>query len=41
MLSVINHPNEGVSNSRDALEFSKQRGLKEVNLLVCDGLTKI
>jgi transposase-like protein len=41
MLSVINHPNEGVSNWRDAFECPRQRGLNEVNLLVCDGLTKI
>jgi transposase-like protein len=41
VLSVINHPNEGASNWRDALEFPKQRGLKDVNLLVCDGLTGI
>lgn len=41
VLTVVNHPNEGASNWRDAFESLKQRGLKEVNLVVCDGLTGI
>lgn len=41
VLTVINHPNEGAGNWKDVFEFLKQRGLKEVNLVVCDGLMGI
>ncbi len=40
-MTVINHPNEGASDWRGAFESLKQRGLKEVNLVVGDGLTGI
>jgi transposase-like protein len=38
VLSIVNHPNEGVSNWKEAFEALKQRGLESVNLFVCDGL---
>ena len=41
VLTIINHPNEGASNWRYAFESLKQRGLKEVNLIVCEGLAGI
>lgn len=41
VLAIVNHPNEGSSNWKDALKELKNRGLKEVNLVVCDGLQGI
>lgn len=41
VLSVINHPTEGATNWADAFKELKKRGLKEVQLVVCDGLTGI
>jgi transposase-like protein len=41
VLSIVNHPNEGASNWKEAFEALKQRGLEVVNLLVCDGLQGI
>lgn len=41
VISVINHPTEGSSNWREEFENLKARGLKEVNLLVSDGLQGI
>lgn len=41
VLSIVNHPNEGASNWKEAFEVLKQRGLETVNLFVCDGLQGI
>ena len=41
VLSIVNHPNEGATNWKDAFEDLKKRGLETVNLFVCDGLQGI
>jgi len=41
VLSVTNHPTEGATNWEDAFNDLKKRGLNEVQLVVCDGLTGI
>ncbi len=41
VLSIINHPNEGANNWKEAFEILKQRGVETVNLFVCDGLQGI
>lgn len=41
VIALINHPTEGSNNWREAFEVLKKRGLQEVNLVVCDGLTGI
>jgi transposase-like protein len=41
VLSVINHPTEGATNWQEAFESLKQRGVEQVQLVVCDGLTGI
>jgi len=41
VLSVINHPTEGAKNWEDAFEALKKRGVNQVQLVVCDGLTGI
>lgn len=41
VLTIVNHPNEGASNWREAFTSLKERGLETVNLFVCDGLTGI
>lgn len=41
VLSVINHPTEGSSNWREEFENLKARGVKEINLVVSDGLQGI
>jgi putative transposase len=41
VLSVINHPTEGATNWQEAFEQLKKRGVEEVQLVVCDGLTGI
>ena len=41
VLSIINHPTEGATNWKDAFADLKKRGLKSVQLVVCDGLTGI
>src|SRR5690606_33558138 len=41
VLSIINHPTEGANNWKEAFEDLKKRGLKTVNLFVCDGLQGI
>jgi putative transposase len=41
VLAIVNHPTEGSNNWRDAFIALKERGVKEVNLVVCDGLQGI
>jgi transposase-like protein len=41
VLAIVNHPNEGASNWKEAFKNLKERGLDTVNLFVCDGLTGI
>jgi transposase-like protein len=41
VLSIINHPTEGARNWEEAFEELKSRGVKQVQLIVCDGLTGI
>ncbi|MEQ1514842.1 MAG: IS256 family transposase [Lysobacteraceae bacterium] len=41
VLGVLNHPTEGATNWEDAFNDLKKRGLQEVQLVVCDGLTGI
>jgi putative transposase len=41
VLSIINHPTEGATNWEDAFKRLKDRGLKNVQLVVCDGLAGI
>jgi transposase-like protein len=41
VLAIVNHPNEGASNWKEAFKSLKERGLDTVNLFVCDGLTGI
>lgn len=41
VLSIINHPTEGATNWQDAFADLKKRGLKNVQLAVCDGLAGI
>lgn len=41
VLSIINHPNEGASNWKEAFQTLKNRGVTHVNLFVCDGLQGI
>lgn len=41
VIALVNHPTEGSKNWLDAFEDLKKRGLQEVNLMVCDGLTGI
>jgi putative transposase len=41
VLSIVNHPNEGANNWKEAFEALKQRGLETINLFVCDGLQGI
>jgi transposase-like protein len=41
VIAIVNHPNEGSSNWRDAFEILRKRGLDTVNLVVCDGLKGI
>ncbi|AMS26206.1 hypothetical protein AEM51_11125 [Bacteroidetes bacterium UKL13-3] len=41
VLSIINHPTEGATNWEEAFESLKNRGVKTVELVVCDGLTGI
>lgn len=41
VISIVNHPTEGSLNWKDAFEQLKARGLKNVKLVVCDGLQGI
>lgn len=41
VLSIINHPTEGSSNWKEEFERLKNRGVKNLKLIVCDGLTGI
>jgi putative transposase len=41
VLSVVNHPTEGASTWHEAFASLRQRGLEQVQLVVCDGLTGI
>ncbi|MFY7963262.1 MAG: IS256 family transposase [Chitinophagaceae bacterium] len=41
VLSVVNHPTEGATNWQEAFESLKKRGVEQVQLVVCDGLTGI
>jgi transposase-like protein len=41
VLSIVNHPTEGATNWLDAFEDLKKRGVAQVQLVVCDGLTGI
>lgn len=41
VLSIVNHPNEGATNWAEAFENLKERGVKNIPLVVCDGLTGI
>ena len=41
VLSIVNHPNEGASNWKEAFDAIKERGVETVNLFVCDGLQGI
>lgn len=41
VLSIFNHPTEGSTNWQDAFESLKKRGVQQIELVVCDGLTGI
>ena len=41
VLTVVNFPTESATNWKDVFEDLKERGVKVVNLLVCDGLAGI
>jgi putative transposase len=41
VIAIVNHPSEGSNNWKEAFEDLKNRGLQEVNLVVCDGLQGI
>jgi transposase-like protein len=41
VLSVINHPTEGAGNWEEIFQSLKDRGVKQVELVVCDGLSGI
>jgi transposase-like protein len=41
VLAIVNHPTEGSSNWGAIFNRLKERGVKEVNLVVCDGLIGI
>jgi len=41
VLAVINHPQEGASNWKEVFKSIKERGVSEISLFVCDGLTGI
>ncbi|MBL7789314.1 MAG: IS256 family transposase [Chitinophagales bacterium] len=41
VLSIVNHPTEGSSNWEEAFLALKKRGMKKVQLVVCDGLQGI
>jgi putative transposase len=41
VLAVVNHPTEGASNWEDAFLSLKERGVRQVQLVVADGLTGI
>ena len=41
VIALFNHPTEGSNNWQQAFEDLRKRGLEEVNLVVCDGLTGI
>lgn len=41
VLAIVNHPNEGASNWEEAFMQLKERGVKQVNLVVADGLAGI
>lgn len=41
VIALLNHPSEGSNNWQQAFEDLSKRGLQEVNLVVCDGLTGI
>jgi transposase-like protein len=41
VIAIVNHPSEGSNNWKEAFEELKNRGLQEVNLVVCDGLQGI
>lgn len=41
VLTIINHPTEGSTNWKEAFLDLKNRGVKQLQLIVCDGLTGI
>lgn len=41
VLSIVNHPTEGASNWEEALLQLKERGVENIQLVVCDGLSGI
>ena len=41
VISIINHPNEGANNWKEAFKALKERGVQTLNLVVCDGLQGI
>ena len=41
VLSIVNHPTESASNWLDIFEELKERGVKDIDLFVCDGLSSI
>lgn len=41
VLSIVNHPNEGASNWEEAFMQLKERGVRQINLVVADGLAGI
>lgn len=41
VLSIVNHPTEGATNWEEAFQSLKDRGVEQIQLVVCDGLTGI
>src|SRR5574337_223582 len=41
VLSIVNHPTEGATNWKDVFIDLKNRGVRTINLFVCDGLQGI
>jgi transposase-like protein len=41
VLAIVNHPTEGAGNWQEVFQNLKTRGVKEIKLFVCDGLTGI
>jgi len=41
VLAIVNHPTEGAGNWQEVFENLKERGVKQIKLFVCDGLTGI
>jgi transposase-like protein len=41
VIAIINHPTEGSHNWKAVFESLKKRGLEQIGLVVCDGLTGI